>query len=606
MATEQEGCPAALAERLIGGVTFARSKRHAGLLRYLAAQPLGTEMKETRIGHEFFGRDADYDPKVDAVVRAEMRRLRERLEQYYAAEGAVDEWRLELPKGGYELRVVRRPTAAEPEEPPVSPPPLPRSGMSERRGWLVVAAVLGGLIVISGMVWRLRPVAAIESIAVLPLQMSGTDAEAADGLAREIAADLSRIAGLRVVGPEAAARAQSEKATIPDIARRLNVDSVLSGAVQTGNGRLRLQLELTAAANQSVVWARTLERDVVDPFTLQDLLATSVAASIHREMVGTRAAAVPVAAETLTLYRQGRLQLDRRTATSIRRAVELFRSAVEREPEFADGWAALADALATLPDYDVPAAGWVEEARAAARKAMAIDSENADAHAALGWIEFQSELRAAAATRLLSRAVALNPNHLPAQRRLGLVLMAQKRFRESEQCLRTALRLDPLSPMIRVNLAELYFYQKDLAREEPELRQALDLNPNLLVARVMLVNMLSRVNRCAEVKQLAQPLLAERDAEPWHPGLACALARCGEMGPAEVMYKTNVPQGSREVVAEFLNDWEAVHQYMERLSREQPGFARSVSIGPDGDRLAKYGPIREVFERMDRKIRQPE
>ncbi|MBS1828889.1 MAG: tetratricopeptide repeat protein [Acidobacteria bacterium] len=604
MPLENEVTAAALAERLIEGPTFARSKRHAGLLRYLAAQPAGTEIKETRIGHEFFGRNADYDLKVDAVVRAEMRRLRERLEQYYLAEGAGDPWRLEIPKGAYEVRVVARIGAAEEEAQPASLPSSPPAWL--RRRWLPVAVLLGGVLIASGMVWRLRPDPAMESIAVLPLQMSGSDAAAGDGLAREIAADLSRIRGLRVVGPEAAARALSDKVSLPEIARRLEVDGILSGAVQTGNGRMRLQLELTGAADQSVVWARTLERDVVDPFTLQNQLAASVAASIHHEMLRKPAAAAPVAAETLTLYRQGRLLLDRRTAPSIRRAVELFRSAVAKSPRYADGWAALADVLATLPDYDVPAAGWVEEARGAAGKAMAIDPENADAHAALGWIEFQSDLRAAAATRLLSRAVQLNPNHLPAQRRLGMVLLAQKRFLESEQSLRTALRLDPLSPMIRVNLAELYFYQKDFRREEPELRQALDLNPNLLVARVMLVNMLSRLGRCAEVKQFAHPLLAERDAEPWHPGLACALARCGEMGPAKAMYKTNVPEGSREMVAEFLNDWPAVYAYMDRLSREQPGFARSVSIGPDGERFAQYGPIREVFERMERKIRQPE
>ncbi|MFN7938037.1 MAG: tetratricopeptide repeat protein [Bryobacteraceae bacterium] len=604
MPSENEVSAAALAERVIGGPTFARSKRHAGLLRYLAAQPLGTEIKETRIGHEFFGRNADYDPKVDAVVRAEMRRLRERLEQYYAAEGAADEWRLEIPKGAYELKVVARTVAAEPELPP--PTSLPSSPVARFPQRWILAGLLVAVVFITGMVWRLRPDAAIESIAVLPLQTTGTDAGAADGLAREIAADLSRIAGLRVVGPEAAARAQGDKASLLEIAQRLNVDGILSGAVQTGNGRLRLQLELTGAANQSVVWARTLERDVVDPFRLQNQLASSVAASIHHEMLRKPGAAAPVAAEALTLYRQGRLLLDRRTATSIRRAVELFRSAVERTPEFADGWAAVADALATLPDYDVPEAGWVDEARVAAKKAMAIDPENADAHAALGWIEFQSDLRAAAATRLLSRAVALNPNHLPAQRRLGMVLLALKRFRESEQCLRTALRLDPLSPMIRVNLAELYYYQKDYAREEPELRQALDLNPNLLVAQVMLVNMLSRLRRCVEVKQLAQPLLADRDAEPWHPGLAGALARCGEMGPARAMYASNVPQGAREMVAEFVPDWPAVYRYIERLSREQPGYARNVAIGPDGDRFGAYGPIREVFERMDEKLRQPE
>src|SRR4029077_9843900 len=111
-----------------------------------------------------------------------------------------------------------------------------------------------------------------------------------------------------------------------------------------------------------------------------------------------------------------------------------------------------------------------------------LDPENADAYAALGWIEFASDLRAASATRLLTKAVSLNPNHVLAQRRLAMVLLAQRRFREAEQRLRTAQRLDALSPMVHINLAELFYYQSDFVREEPELRAVLELNPNFILA----------------------------------------------------------------------------------------------------------------------------
>src|SRR5437870_1717327 len=92
-----------LADRVANSRTFARSERHRQLLLFLADRPADAEWKEVVIGHLFFGRAPDYDPKLDPIVRTEVRRLRTRIEQYYDEEGRQDEWRLEIPKGGYTL-----------------------------------------------------------------------------------------------------------------------------------------------------------------------------------------------------------------------------------------------------------------------------------------------------------------------------------------------------------------------------------------------------------------------------------------------------------------------------------------------------------------------
>jgi TolB-like protein/cytochrome c-type biogenesis protein CcmH/NrfG len=483
---------AAALQRVLTSATFARSKRHASLLQFLAEQAPGAEIKETRLGHEFFGRPAGYDPKLDPVVRVEVRRLRERLQSYYESEGIDDPWRLEIPKGAYELKVTPVPgvvatrTMAGPESP------------VHRLRWRMVAAILATIAVGSGIWWRAWQPSHIGSVAVLPLAITATgerELAATAGLSREITGELSRISGLRVVGPEASARASAITGDMREIARRLEVDAVLTGAVRVEGGRLQLQVQLTRAKDRAVIWARTLDRDLVDPFALQDELAASVAAAIYRDLLRAPSSTRPVSSEALLQYRQGQLLIDRRSAPAIRQAIERFRSATAASPLFASAWAALADALATYPNYGPPDDGWAEEARAAARKAIALDHENADAYGALGWIEFASDLRAATATRLLTRALELNPNHLPAHRRLALVHLAQGRFREAEQRLRTARRLDALSPMVGINFAELYFYQGSFSREETELRTVLALNPNFILARMMLANALPRMNR---------------------------------------------------------------------------------------------------------------
>jgi serine/threonine-protein kinase len=595
---------AALADKVAQSAAFSRSKRHAALLNFLASQPVGAEIKETLIGHEFFGRPAGYDPKLDPVVRVEMRRLRDRLQTYYDAEGLSDPWRLDIPKGAYALILCPAPTDSVPPPKPEAPPLRPPSKR------VVIAACLVALLLAVAIAgWRVAQPHQIASIAVLPLSVtvSGDGATAATGgLSREIASELSRIVGLRVVGPEAAARAQFLTRDLPEIARHLDVDAILTGDAHADSGRLQLQVQLSSGKDQTIIWTRTLERDLVDPFALQNELAASVAAAIHRDLLRAPAAQRPVAREALFQYQQARLLLDRRSSPAIHQAIDGFRSATKSDPLFANAWAALADALAVFPDYGSPAPGWVDEARAAARKAFELDPDNADAYAALGWIEFASDLRAAAATRLLSKAVSLNPNHVLAQRRLAMVLLAQRRFRESEQRLRTAQRLDALSPMVRINLAELFYYQSDFAREEPELRAILQLNPNFVLARVMLANMLSRVNRCGEAVPVARRLIEESDGAAWRASMAGVLARCGDLSLARQTYRPEAPAAMREEVAEFFDDRPLELQFMERIVREQPDYARSFSIGPDGPKYARYPPIRALFDTLDRRIAQPE
>lgn len=595
-------------ERAAGSEAFSRSKHHAGLLRFLASRGASAELKETLIGHEFFGRPADYDPKIDPVVRVEVRRLRERLSQYYRTEGAGDRLRIEIPKGSYApvFTSVEPPPPGDQIAPATAPEPAPRH--RGRRLWAACAlGALAILAVIAG--WRRIADRRIQSIAVLPLTVDAAAADrtaVVDGLAREIATELSQIAGLRVVGPEASARAQALEGDPRSVARRLDVDAVLSGAVRADGSRLRLQLQLGNAADQSVLWAKTLERDLVDPFTLENELAASVASTIHLEMLRRPASTRPVSPDALLAFREGRMLLERRTSASIRQAIAKFREATVIDPRFANAWAARADALAVLPDYGPPEPGWPDEARANARTALQLDPDNADAYAALGWTEFSSGLHAAAASRLLTRAAQLNPNHLAAQRRLAMVLLSQGRFREAEQRLRTALRLDALSPIVRINLGEVFFYEKDFRREEPELRAALELNPNLTLARVMLANMLSHVNRCAETAEVVRKVLQESDAEGWRPGLAGDLARCGDLSMARDLYKPDAPEAARLEVAQFFGDRELELRFIERLEREQPAFLSEFVLGPDAPHFAAYPPTRAVFDRVRRRVLEPE
>lgn len=243
---------AGLAVQVAASQTFARTQRHRDLLLFLANRPQGEEWKETWIGHHFFGRPADYDPKIDPVVRVEVRRLRERLDQYYSGEGRLEPLRLEIPKGGYQLICIPvADPASESLDAPASqilPDAAPRPG---GRRVAMAAILVGAAAICGGLFWTRFQSPQVRSIAVPPMDID--PAAQMPGLANDIAAALSSAGRFRVVRPA-------------------DADATLRGEAKVWNGRVKLQLRLERTRDSSLLWARTLDRDIVDPFALQEEL----------------------------------------------------------------------------------------------------------------------------------------------------------------------------------------------------------------------------------------------------------------------------------------------------------------------------------------------
>lgn len=179
-------------ERVLSSACFARSEGLSRLLRFLVERQLegrGSEIKESLIGVEVYGRSPDYDPKLDSTVRSEMARLRARLSKYYLTEGSQDLFVIELPKGSY-VPIFRHP----------EPVPVFQRARPKR---LVPAACLTGFVVAAialGVWWEVNKGAPIP-IAVLPLVNLSPDPAngyLADGLTSEIINELSIIEGLSV------------------------------------------------------------------------------------------------------------------------------------------------------------------------------------------------------------------------------------------------------------------------------------------------------------------------------------------------------------------------------------------------------------------------
>jgi TolB-like protein/Flp pilus assembly protein TadD len=427
--------------RILASDEFASSERMQEFLRLAVGEALAGRagrLKEYVIGVEVFRRPPSFDPGIDPIVRVEARRLRSKLEHYYAGAGSGDPIVIELPKGRYSAVFRARSFDESPHG--------SRAGAS--------------------------------AIAVLPFQTVGGTTEAQEfsaGLTWELTHRLTRIEGLAVVAPTSIAQLREGFADPARVGSTLHVGTVLTGSVRQANGRIRIIAQLVATSTGVCLWSETYDRKLEDIFSIQDEIAQAIVARLRIKLAkGEPPSRRPAAynLDAYQLYLRGRAVWNSRTAEGLREGLKRFREAAELDPNFALAWAGMADAWSTLADYALePPSVARPAARAAAERALSIDPSLAEAHASLAlqtgiyeWNWEEAELH-------YRRALDLSPGYATAHHWYAVDLLALlARFDESFDELEIAIQLDPLSPII----AEGRGYTLLLRRRYEEAVKALD------------------------------------------------------------------------------------------------------------------------------------
>ena len=266
-------------ERVLSSSGFARNERLSGFLRFLVERHVegrDGELKESVIAHEVFGREADYDPKVDAIVRTEAVRLRARLEKDYQTDGSQDPWIIDLPKGGYRP-VVRQRLAVEPA--PDIPPGRPeRAARVSRIRWTAGAVAALVLVAIAAAWWWTRPGRTGLTIAVLPLENQGDPANEyfADGLTDEIIRNLSIIEGVTVPSRTSSFAIRGKGLTADEAGRQLGADYLVEGSVLHAGDQLRITVALVRARDDHRLWSDRFDRTLTDVFAIQDEISRGI------------------------------------------------------------------------------------------------------------------------------------------------------------------------------------------------------------------------------------------------------------------------------------------------------------------------------------------
>jgi len=426
--------------KILSSTTFARSERLARFLTFTVEQSLeghSEHLKEFVIGVEVFDKTEKYDPRMDPIVRVEARRLRDKLRKYYETEGCDDPLRIDFPTGGY------------------APLVQTRDGTS--------ASANGS--------------PAVENaIAVLPFANLSSEQENeyfSDGLTEELINALTKVDGLRVVAWSSAFQLKGKTRDIRRIAEQLRVRAVLEGSVRRTADRLRITAQLVDANHGHYLWSETYERELKDLFAVQDEISSAIVGALRIKPTGPAGRSLVTRytenLQAYHLYLKGRFYWNKRTEEDFYKALGFFEQAIQIEPNYAPAFAGIADAYIMLGEHGAaPALRVMQQAKAAASRAIEIDPSLAEAHVSLGSVSALYEWNWPEAQHRFRRAIELNPSYPTAHHWYGYDYLApQGRLDEAITQLERAHHLDPLSLIITTSLGTAY----DIARQHERARE---------------------------------------------------------------------------------------------------------------------------------------
>lgn len=493
--------------RILASAEFASSPRMKDFLQLAVNETLAGKsgrLKEYVIGVEVFRRPASFDPTTDPIVRVEARRLRSKLERYYANEGRTDQLLIELPKGGYSVAFRTR-TASE------------RAGAGTAQP--------------------------TNTVAVLPFQAVGGTAEArqfSEGLTWELTHRLTRIDGLSVIAPESVARVGD----LPEAAAagvKLNAAHVLKGSVRQSADRIRIVSQLIATRSGVYVWSETYDRMLEDLLAIQDDIAAAIVARLSLELAssGVRPGYNP---EAYQLYIRGRARWNSRTEEGIRASIDLYREALDREPRFALAFAGIADAYTLLADYALePIDVAMPAAKDAAGRALGIDPTLGEAHCTLAFQASLYERNWDVGELHYRMALDLNPGYATAHHWYAIDLLALLgRFAEAREELAVARHLDPLSEILVEGEAHLLLLERRYPEALELLRSLVRTAPSFFKGHTATGRVLLQMGRYDEA---LDALETGRRMQPSVPAVM------GAIGQALAL--KGEPEAARRILAEL-------------------------------------------------------
>jgi len=429
----------------------------------------------------------------------------------------------------------------------------------------------------------------IGSIAVLPFVNSSGDADSeylSDGITESLISNLSQLSRLRVTARSTVFRYKGAETDPRKIGEDLGVRVVLSGRLLQRDGMVIVRTELMDIATGSQIWGGQYSRRTADVFVLQDELSTEISDRLRLRLSTEEKQRLTKRntsnAEAYQLYLKGRYYWNKRSPDGILRAIEYFNGAINADPGYALAYSGLADTYSQMSFFNMSAPNEaMPKAKAAAAKALQIDSRLADAHIALAYASFTYDWDWPAATRHFDEAMSLNRDAVLDHPYYAFYLTVAGRSAEAVDVARHAFNRDPIAAAASHTLAVQLALGRRVDEAIAECHRTIELDPSIAVAHDVLSGLYS-------TKGLLHEALAEAEK-------AAELNRGAAMSVASVGY-----------VRAHLGDRVGARQILARLaemskSRYTPALASAiVHVGLGENEQALTWLERAYEERFNR------
>jgi TolB-like protein/Flp pilus assembly protein TadD len=413
------------------------------------------------------------------------------------------------------------------------------------------SAIAAGLLLLVGIVAAFeivskkstRPASGVseKSIAVLPflnLSADKNDEYLSDGMTEELLNMLTRVKSLHVPGRSSsfAFKGKNEEDIFRKVGEQLHVSAVLEGSVRKAGDKLRITAQLINVADGFHLWSETYDRDMKDILAVQSDVARRVVEALQVQLGVEEARALTKKPtenpEAHRLYLLGRYHFAKFTRAGWTNAIHYFEQALQLDPNFALAYCGLADTYGWAGGQIMAGReAWAKEMELA-QKALALDSNLAEAHLAMGTALF-SALGPHASEKELDRAVELNPNLALAYDQYGWTFSEMGRFDDAIAAEKKALELDPLSTFLNTDLAFFLYWARRYEEATTQIRKTLELDSNNAFAHSILGWCLIGKGNKAEARAEFQKATSLDDL-PWYiSSLGYAYAANGDRAKAE-------------------------------------------------------------------------
>jgi serine/threonine protein kinase/tetratricopeptide (TPR) repeat protein len=485
-----------------------------------------------------------------------------------------------------------RPIVARPVLPPA------RIWRWSRRNPKLVATGVVGLLLGAAVIWLFRDELfrasqfnpPEKSIAVLPfldLSQAKDQEYFCDGISEEILHALAKIDGLRIVGRTSSFSFKGKSVNVSEVGKKLNVQNVLEGSLRREGNHVRITAELINTRSGFHVWTETYDRELADVFALQDEITRSIVDALKIKLAVSFPTQEQRNTEVYDLYLQGLYFSNKSSEEDLRRALNFFQRAVEKDPTFSRAWTGISKVWYLLSDVYVKPLDAYPASKEAALKAIALNENDAEAHCYLSEAKRVLDWDLAGADAELKRALQLDPNSAPAHLFSGLHPLFRGELKDGLQLILEAKKLDPVSPITSYVATAAYLANDQTNDAISEGQRTLQLDPNYFYLDSVLAAAYREKGNFAEA--IALYTKAQEATHLPSSGLAITYTRMGRHAEAQdILAQLLQAREKRYVSAPLiaavsiaLGDKEGAFRELERAYAEHSGVLQWIAFLPE-------------------------